>query len=166
MSEVQIVPADYKEAWAHIRAYFSQPYAVLAKEEGSCVYRTTEGHKCAVGCLLTDETYFSYVSEEDVVTDEEEDDWGEAAFSGEGAGARFEGEDVTSMVQYEDLAQIVNGDTAEGQEKLQFLLAAQKLHDNVARDAKHFVDLLDGLVFGYGLELKEYTEVVDQQASR
>lgn len=151
-TEVQIIPADWKEAWQHIGRYFSRLGAVIAKEGTTCVYRNQNGDKCAVGCLLTDETYFKYPKYvEDLV-----DEWGDYD-EGEGSGAWFEGEDVTTLLQDEYLRSIVDGDNEDGERKLEFLKAAQKLHDNVAQTASHFVTLLDGLAFGFGLEVQEYT---------
>ncbi len=46
-----------QECYEAIRAYFNQPGAVLASTHNSCRYRTEEGAKCAVGCLIPDELY-------------------------------------------------------------------------------------------------------------
>lgn len=52
-------------AYEMIHEYFSRPGAVLAKNpaynafgsEPSCLYRTPDGHACAVGCLIADQDY-------------------------------------------------------------------------------------------------------------
>ena len=47
------------EAYAGMRAYFTVDGAVIARSEvsGMCRYRTHEGNKCAVGCLIPDDQY-------------------------------------------------------------------------------------------------------------
>lgn len=52
-------PPTPQEAYETMRDYFSQPDAVLAysDDQGQCMYRTPEGRKCAVGCLIPDELY-------------------------------------------------------------------------------------------------------------
>ena len=51
------------EAYKKIKAYFSKPGAVLAKDYDnygntmSCHYRAPDGHKCAVGCLIPKALY-------------------------------------------------------------------------------------------------------------
>ena len=47
-----------QEAYEAIRAHFRRPGARLAKSDGgACKYRSLEGQKCAVGCLIPDEAY-------------------------------------------------------------------------------------------------------------
>jgi hypothetical protein len=50
-----------QEAYESIRAYFNEPGATLAVEAVTpyprCSYRTTDGAKCAVGCLIPDDLY-------------------------------------------------------------------------------------------------------------
>lgn len=48
-----------EEAYRTIREYFTRPGAVLGYDEeyDCCCYRTSNGHKCAVGCLIPDEKY-------------------------------------------------------------------------------------------------------------
>lgn len=43
-------------------AYFSREDAVIAREnfDGTCLYRTEQGNKCAVGCLIPDANYRGY----------------------------------------------------------------------------------------------------------
>lgn len=156
MTTEQIIPADYKEAWQHIGRYFSRPNAVLATDGSVCVYRNNVGDKCAVGCLLTDETYFKY--------QRYVDDWNEEDLDeGDGSGASFEGEGVGELLDDELLRSIVNGDTEEGERKLEFLKQAQRIHDSVAKDAAHFVTLLDGLAFGFGLTVEDYNREKEQR---
>jgi hypothetical protein len=51
-------------AYERIRAYFSKKGAEFAMDPatGNCRYRTSEGRKCAVGCLVPDSLY-DYVHE-------------------------------------------------------------------------------------------------------
>lgn len=55
-------PESMQDAYNKIRTYFSRPDAVIAVSEttdyGSrCLYKTEEGNKCAIGCLLSDDEY-------------------------------------------------------------------------------------------------------------
>lgn len=48
-----------QEAYEQMRSYFSKPGVQYGIEEdaGQCMYRTPDGNKCAVGCLIEDENY-------------------------------------------------------------------------------------------------------------
>lgn len=47
-----------QEAYEAIRTYFETEAIGLAKDgNGACQYRTDDGQKCAVGCLIPDEVY-------------------------------------------------------------------------------------------------------------
>lgn len=48
-----------QSAYDKIRAYFSKPGATIAYdvEIRACRYRTSDGRKCAVGCLVPDSLY-------------------------------------------------------------------------------------------------------------
>lgn len=48
-----------EQAYRKIRAYFSAPGADFGYDvsSASCVYRTEDGRKCAVGCLIPDTKY-------------------------------------------------------------------------------------------------------------
>lgn len=73
------------EAYHRMRSYFTQEGAVIAREDGSwgCKYRTYDGNKCAVGCLIDDEHYKLHWDSEEGVAAEEiiEDVFGFAATS-------------------------------------------------------------------------------------
>jgi hypothetical protein len=112
-----------------MRSYFSRPDAVLAKStDNRCQYRTQSGDKCAVGCLIPDALYESFiVSPED----------------GNGHENELENKTVSGLVgKSDELDAIINGDSPEGKLKLAFLNQAQTLHDTNARDAADFVRLI------------------------
>lgn len=126
-----MIPSEFtlQDMYAHIRAYFSRPDAVLAKNGSFCEYRTYEGNKCAVGCLFTDEQYWEWLSE-------------------------FEGNGIQKL--YDELSyspesiQVIL-DKNQTNEKYEFLAAAQNQHDCFAHDAKDFVKRLDRLAIKSGL---------------
>ena len=126
-----------QEVYEHIRAYFSRPEAVLAKgDNGWCQYRTAEGNKCAVGCLIPDEMYFQVVDSDDSGLSEQ----------------RIEEHPVEEIVEWGQLHDLLNGDSDEGRRKLAFLTATQKAHDRHAMDAADFVRALDLIGRIYELE--------------
>jgi hypothetical protein len=132
------------EAYISIRGYFSRPEAILARDEGdNCVYRTSEGDKCAVGCLIPEDLYFAFEHE-----DSEPDI--------DGHYNALEGNSVETLLGFlsEDgriEAQKLHALLDDNPRKVEFLSAAQKLHDTVANDAADFVRLLDGLAVTSGL---------------
>lgn len=131
------------EVYAHIRAYFSRPGARLARHEGTCVYwdREGDGAKCAVGCLLSDKLLLTPVEINDeetkMVTLHE----------------RIEENVVEDIATIPLIHDLLNGETEEGQRKLEFLKMAQRAHDAYAEDAQDFVRLLDLLADAAGLHV-------------
>lgn len=140
--ETYTPPANAQEAYERIRAYFSEPGAVLAKSEyGSCYYRAEDGiAKCAVGCLIPDELYDKIINEDD----------------GETLGEAIEGNALSELVDFTLLKPIVNGDDEVGQNKLHFLEDAQRLHDRVAASAADFVVKLDALARDFDLAKEKH----------
>lgn len=72
MAAVTPIP-NTQTAYEMIREYFSRPGAKLARDKNpspflnfDCKYRTPDGRKCAVGCLIPDELYNSRIEEKDV----------------------------------------------------------------------------------------------------
>lgn len=128
-----------EEAYRKIRAYFTRDDAVLAYTGTTCRYRTADGNKCAVGCLIPDELYSQYGNK--------------LERAGSLNGVRDEG----LFESIPGLKELVNGDDVEGKTKLLFLATAQRLHDFTA--AEHgqgavalFVAQLDAAVamLGFG----------------
>lgn len=124
-----------QRAYQEIRAYFSQPDAVLGKtdpeldEDGpSCVYLGTNGQRCAVGCRLSDAWIASHGGADTV----------NSCGSIEGLHQTFS-----------DVAEIIG----EPESRLwEFHKKAQFLHDSRAQNAKNFVKLLDEMaVNNFGL---------------
>lgn len=142
-----------QEVYEFQRAYFSRPGAVLAKiihrytEEGdpvtSCLYRTQDGNKCAVGCLIPDSIY------DKAIEDDDSPEW----VDHETIGEQIEGNPVDEVVHWPELRELLNGESEEGQRKLHFLEQAQQLHDNTAKDAADLVRLLDVLAHEFHLQL-------------
>lgn len=59
-----VIKLTPQQAYDQIREYFAREGAVLAKTENpgelnGCWYRSPNGAKCAVGCLIPDEAYNS-----------------------------------------------------------------------------------------------------------
>lgn len=58
---MKLIVDNIADAKVEITKYFSRPGAKLARSTeingGKCMYRTSDGHKCAVGCLIPDEEY-------------------------------------------------------------------------------------------------------------
>lgn len=120
-----------QEAYEKIRAYFSRDGADLAYEaydDGArkCLYRTADGRKCAVGCLIPDELYRP----------------------------RFEGNAVDGIVNTEDAAlrELLNGKSVEGARKLTFLVEAQEAHDG-SMSVREFIERLDELAAEHNLNV-------------
>lgn len=123
-----------QHAYEQMREYFSHPNAKLAKtKSGTCLYRTDDGRKCALGCLIPDDLY-------------------DPAFEGEGSWTLL-GEHDTLHSQ-----NTIDPETGEDigipLDKLHeyfskvdadFIKLAQSLHDDSAHNAEHFVELLDNL---------------------
>jgi len=126
-----------QEAYEKMRAWFSRPEAVLAREEWTdeegfthierCFYR--EGHaaesevRCAIGCLIPDELY-------------------DHGFEGTAAHA------LVHSSMFPELAEFFGTVSAD------FLSAAQAEHDDDRNETPDdFVRALDKLTEQYGLEL-------------
>jgi len=133
---------DTQEAYERMREYFSRPDAVLAKivwndAGATCSYRDENGNKCAVGCLISDELYDSYL-------EEKQQTLGEA----------IEGAFVGLIINESPiLKELLNGEDSEGARKLAFLSKSQYLHDNQANTPEHFIDLLDDLASSFDLKV-------------
>ena len=112
-----------------MREYFSQPDAVLAKldDSGGCMYRVPGDGACAVGCLIPDEIYDLFWAAED-----DENYIFEAHNYLEERGV----DDIMTETPIFELFENV---------EISFLEDAQELHDTVARNAEHFVSMLDEL---------------------
>lgn len=60
---MKLIVDNIEDAKVEITKYFSRPGAKLAIDGetsvfgNKCMYRTADGHKCAVGCLIPDEEY-------------------------------------------------------------------------------------------------------------
>lgn len=138
-----------QEVYEYIRQYFSRPNAVLAKYEDEmgdrCVYRDDFGNKCAVGCLISDELYDSPLDAK----------WrSENGVRVLTVGEYIESKNVGAIADVPSLQNLVNGDSEEGQKKLEFLKYAQEAHDSaVTADAHDFVEKLDALASARGLRL-------------
>lgn len=115
------------DAYSGIRSFFSQPGAVIAKNRnGRCMYRTPEGGKCAVGCLIPDELYESRF---DHSPDREH----------------------IGMDLHEIVSEVWPGSVGDEQ-LVSFLEQAQNRHDN-SPSAGSFLPLLDSLAHEFGLEV-------------
>lgn len=113
-----------QEAYEAIREYFSRPDAVLARDEyGDCLYRTPEGNKCAVGCLIPDEVYTP----------------------------DMEGVGIDSLLDCGERPVRPLCQTLAGVDR-HFLSAAQESHDG-AEDVESFLADLDWLAQRYGLDV-------------
>lgn len=125
--------APIQAAYNEIRAYFSRPGAILAKEDigggTACLYRTSEGHACAVGCRISDA-------------------WIEA-HGGVEAVNNCGG--IQSLVnEYPDAKWIVGN---VGAPLFRFHARAQRAHDSIAKSPKDFVKLLDIIAKENGLDV-------------
>ena len=139
-----------QEAYDKIREYFSHPEAEFGVgEDGSCEYISSEGRKCAVGCLIPHEIL---------------SDYGELLNnSGSLDGLQTGGVTDTGFVAFRDvpgLKDLLNGDDEEGRHKLAFLKAVQSSHDLIGgsgrgerEDMDTFLVSLDDLAAGYGLQI-------------
>lgn len=144
-----------QEVYEKIRTYFSRPGAILAKGDtthGSpaCWYRSKDGDKCAVGCLISDEMYFALRDQSDFELDElgaiygVKDALAHRLRNGENGNLRV-------------LAGILGLDKTDGsfadERKFNFLQDAQRLHDHDAKSAEEFVTSLDTLARSYSLQV-------------
>lgn len=130
-----------QEAYEYIRTYFLRPDARLAKSSsGFCRYRAEDGAKCAVGCMISDELYFTVIDQ-----DAEGIDYT--------LGDHIEGNSVDEIAGDAFLEKLLDGPSEEGQRKLDFLKAAQRLHDVEASDAADFVQRLDVYAEGIGVQI-------------
>jgi len=125
-----------QETYEHIRAFFLKQGALAKVEdkdgeysEVACLYRSPDGLKCAVGCLIPDDLY-------------DEDQPG-----GGTLGELMEGNNVNGIADLDRrIKEIVNGDDLEGQRKLQFLMMAQSEHDTPeTHNVVEFISKLDAL---------------------
>lgn len=122
-----------QEAYDQIVEYFSRPEARLGHEGGQGRYRTSDGRKCAVGCLIDDEHY--------------DPEWDTGEYSG-GVNSLL----VTSrsMRAAFDLP-LRRQDEDEKYKFANFLSDAQMKHD-AARSVDSFLVTLKALAHEYGLQ--------------
>ena len=115
------------------------------------MYRTPDGFACAVGCLIPDDLY------DRLRMETERESTGSEEFDYDDDGnviSKIENVVVFGLVGIDpQLDAVINGDSPEGRRKLNFLRAAQSLHDNHSEDAKEFIMLLDVAAIAANLEL-------------
>lgn len=117
-----------QEAYDQIVEYFSRPEARLGHEDGQGRYRTSDGRKCAVGCLIDDEHY--------------DPEWDTGEYSGVNSLLHTS----RSMRAAFDLPL-----RRQDEEFVNFLSDAQLRHD-AARSVDSFLATLKALAHGYGLQ--------------
>lgn len=126
-----------EKAYLKMRKYFSRPGAVLGKGTSGpglyCQYRTTEGNKCAVGCLIPDKLYDALLTESNYNLEAE-------GSLGRLLPALEERLNAGENGNLQEFAEIIGLDDPD---LFEFLRGSQSLHDSLARDAQHFVRLLD-----------------------
>ena len=134
-----------QQAYEKMRSYFAQQGAVLAKAPSQttvdgalCMYRTPEGNKCAVGCLIPDDLYSSALERMGIVQ------WQEL-LAGATADREFFRSEVSTVAATASVLGFLHDVDKE------FLGRAQKLHDSLASDVKSFVIMLDLLAEASGL---------------
>lgn len=59
MPKIKLIANSKRDAKRMITEYFSRPGAKIARKGSfaACLYRTPDGHACAVGCLISDDDY-------------------------------------------------------------------------------------------------------------
>lgn len=146
---------ETQQAYERIRAHFAPESARLGRTAGgSCFYRSKDGRKCAVGCLIDDEIFdrppvYSYRPLAEVNEDDTGTPWETLADEMNACGS------LIALQQYifpvvPELKALLNGEDAEGNRKYQFLMSAQGAHDT-AENTSEFVTRLDVIADEYGL---------------
>ena len=123
-----------QEAYENIREYFMRPDAAfsLDEDESSCVYRSPEGRKCAVGSVIPDSEYQSLM----------------------------DGNDGLGSTQAEALSKVLDAVPSLKDVDREFLLEAQQAHDTCSfrtdspvDPMEVFLGKLDSIAGAYGLKV-------------
>lgn len=120
-----------QEAYERIRVYFTKPGAQLAQSEDAsvCSYKTSDGRRCAVGCLMPDKLY----------------------------NRRFENRNICELAQLPEAAPlfaylgIAHGTRYVDNDLLVFLSDAQDAHDR-ASSVSDFIRTLDDKAYDQDLD--------------
>jgi hypothetical protein len=158
-----------QQVYKRMRAYFDSPTAVLARaydggeygpdssDAGSCMYRTWDGNKCAVGCLIPDANYRPYfegLGATELVKLLGKQSKGQATpgdfHEGGSNWETFEDYGSRESGWYypekeAENARVLHRILDTDPDKVAFLQAAQILHDQESFDADDFVSKLDAL---------------------
>ena len=149
-----------QEAYEKILAYFSRPNAVLAKrvateaEEDAflgspvCEYRSPDGNKCAVGCLISDELYDALKSESEFDLEM----FGNVHGIEGQLSPRLERGENGNLRALATILGLAEDGSGFGEGRMFYFLAnAQYAHDTKSEDAADFVQQLDEIAQDNGL---------------